>query len=75
MLATINAAGLFMPPLFIIKGKTQISLSPLETQNVPPGSLFAFQKKAWMEDTLSTHWFVDIFVKNCGAEAKAAYLG
>ena len=68
MMATVNASGYSMPPLFIIKGKTKRCLTSLETAKAPPGSLFTHQKNAWMEDVLSTNWFKDIFLRCCGPE-------
>ena len=61
MLPCINAAG-------IVKGKTMASITAFDTAAAPEGLKFTYQKSGWMEDVLSTEWFDDIFLKQCGPE-------
>ncbi|CAC5361357.1 unnamed protein product [Mytilus coruscus] len=52
ILPCINAAGEKMPPLVIVKGKTERSLRSFNTHEGPPGSNGPSKKKAWMNDLI-----------------------
>lgn len=66
IMACVNAAGIVMPPMVIVKGKTHRSLYGFNTKDAPQNTIWTFSKKAWMEDSLSEQWFRDVFLKNCG---------
>ncbi|XP_052278809.1 uncharacterized protein LOC127877190 [Dreissena polymorpha] len=66
VLACVNAAGGEIPPLVIVKGKTYKSLLSYNTEAGVPGSVYTFQERAWMEDTLGEIWFRGHFLKHCG---------
>lgn len=68
IMACVNAAGVQMPPMFVVKGKTPKSLYRFNTQVAPQGSMWTFQTNGWMDDSISERWFNDIFLKNCGPE-------
>ncbi len=68
MMAYINAAGLAMPPMFVVKGKMQRCVNSVKTQDGPKGSSWTYQQKAWMEDELVIGWFQRVFLKQCGEE-------
>ncbi|CAC5410897.1 unnamed protein product [Mytilus coruscus] len=68
ILPCINAAGEKMPPLVIVKGKTERSLRSFNTHEGPPGSKWTFQEKAWKNDLIGIEWFSEIFLRNCGAK-------
>jgi hypothetical protein len=67
IMACVNAVGISMPPMFIVKGKTSKSLHGFNTQQSPIGSMWGFQDKGWMTDALGEIWFRDIFLKHCGS--------
>lgn len=66
VLATINALGVRMPPMVVVKGKTRRSLESFSTADGPPNTVWTFQKKAWMTDALGEQWFEEVFLKYCG---------
>ena len=68
VVACINAAGMAMPPMFIAKGKTHKAIHAFSTTNAPPGSVWTYQEKAWMEDSLGVQWFKSVFLMHCGPE-------
>ena len=68
VLACVNAAGKAMPPMVVAKGKTQKSLFSYKTHDAPPGTVWMYQSKGYMEDLLGSMWFKEVFVKNCGPE-------
>ncbi len=63
VVACINAAGVSMPPMFIVKGKTPKSLFAFSPDEGPSNSIWTWQAKAWMEDVLAVKWFREIFLK------------
>ena len=65
-LVCINAAGKYIPPMIIAKGKTERSLQSLGTSMGPPGARYTYQERAWMNDELGLRWFTDLFLQNCG---------
>ena len=68
VLACSNAAGLVMPPLHIIKGKTRKALNAYNTAEGVQGAAWTYQSKAWMEDVLGVEWFRNVFLANCGPQ-------
>ena len=68
VVAAVNAAGMSLPPLVIVKGKTHRSLQSFNTADGPAGALWTWQQKAWVDDSLSPMWFRDIFLKHFGAQ-------
>lgn len=65
-LTCANVAGQRMPPLIIVKCKTRRSLDSFKTSDAPPGTIWSYQKKAWMTDILGDQWFQEVFLKHCG---------
>lgn len=68
ILACVNASGDRMPPMLVVKGKTTKSLYGYNVEQAPPGTVFTFQKNAWMDGTIGLEWFSKVFMKNCGNE-------
>ena len=68
VLAAINAAGNKIPPMIIVKGKTQKSLNAYNVQDGPVGAAWTYQAKGYMEDILGGLWFEDHFLKHIGPE-------
>ncbi|XP_033725141.1 jerky protein homolog-like [Pecten maximus] len=66
IVAAINADGGKIPPLVIVKGKTDRSMQAYGTDEGPDGAIYTFQSNAWMEDVLGEKWFADVFIKNIG---------
>ena len=66
-LVCINAAGQAMPPLCVVKGKTQKSLQSFATQDGPEGTIWTFQSNAWMDDDIGQQWFRQVFLAYCGS--------
>eukprot|EP00105_Crassostrea_gigas_P028411 XP_011450053.1 PREDICTED: uncharacterized protein LOC105344111 [Crassostrea gigas] len=66
VLATINALGVRMPPMVVVKGKTRRSLESFSTADGPPNTVWTFQEKAWMTDARGEQWFEEVFLKYCG---------
>lgn len=66
VLPCVNAAGQKLPPLIIVKGKTNRSLRSFNTHEGPEGALWSFQKNAWMTDEMGVAWFTEIFLNYCG---------
>ena len=56
-LVAVNAAGHRIPPLHVIKGKTEKSLRAFNTNEGVAGARWTWQKRAWMEDVLGASWF------------------
>lgn len=61
-----NAAGQAMPPLIIMKGKTERSLMGVNVGEGPTGAKYTYQANAWTEDVLGIEWFQQIFLTQCG---------
>ncbi|XP_067685321.1 tigger transposable element-derived protein 6-like [Haliotis asinina] len=68
VLACVNATGNTIPPMAIVKGKTQRSLGAYNTKLGVPGTVYTYQERAWMEDQLGERWFEDHFLRYCGSE-------
>ena len=56
-----SAAGIVMPPMFVVKGKTFKPLHSFNTVEAPPNYKWTWQAKAWMEDTRGFEWFREVF--------------
>lgn len=68
VVACVSAGGTSMPPMFIVKGKTHKAVHGFSTMQAPPHSVWTYQDKAWMEDSLGVQWFKEVFLKHCGPE-------
>ena len=68
VVACINAGGKHVPPLCIVKGKTQKSLQAYNVTRGPEGAKYTYQSRAWMEDVLGEIWFKEHFLRHCGPE-------
>ena len=66
ILACVNAQGTSLPPMCIVKGKTQRSLESFATLDAPPGTQWTYQEKAWMCDLLGEMWFQQVFLPHIG---------
>lgn len=66
IISCINAAGVSMPPLIIVKGKTEKSLRGYNMKEGPVGSKWTYQQNAWTEDILGVEWFKGVFLAACG---------
>ena len=55
-----------MPPLCVVKGKTQRSLQSFATQDGPEGTIWSYQANAWMDDDIGHQWFQQVYLANCG---------
>ena len=66
MMTCINGAGMALPPMFVVKGKTKRCLTSFETSDAPKESVFNHQPNAWMDDSLGVEWFQGVFLKHCG---------
>lgn len=58
--AYINGSGTAMPPINVVKGKTQKPFHAFAMQKTPPGTVWIYQAKVWMEDTLEEDCFQDV---------------
>lgn len=61
IISCINAAGVSMPPLIIVKGKTEKSSRGYNMKGGPVGSKWTYQQNAWTEDILGVEWFKGVF--------------
>ena len=68
IIACINAIGKSMPPMIIVKGKTEKSLRGFNVLEEPVGSKWTYHKNAWTEDILGVEWFKGVFLAHCGEE-------
>ena len=68
VLASVNASRESMPPLVVVKGKTQKSLFAYKTHDAPTGTVWTYQSKGYMEDLLGSLWFKEVFLKHCVPE-------
>lgn len=66
VVATVNAAGQYMPPMIIIKGKTYRSRNSWNVQDSPSRTHWAYQKNAYMTEALGVEWFEKVFLQYCG---------
>lgn len=72
VIACGNAAGFYLPPHFIIPGKTRRKLEgyDLESATVEGSSLkganFSVSDSGWTKDGIARLWFTDTFLKNIG---------
>ncbi|CAC5378343.1 unnamed protein product [Mytilus coruscus] len=66
VVACISAAGIAMPPMNVVKGKTEKSLNGFNRSEGPENAVWAFQKNAWIDDAGCLKWFHEVFLQNCG---------
>ena len=57
----INAAGVAMPPMLIVRGKTPRCLLSWRSEDAPSGTLWTYQENGYMEDVLGEEWFRSVF--------------
>ncbi|XP_005113599.1 jerky protein homolog-like [Aplysia californica] len=65
-LVCVNAAGSVMPPMCVVKGKTNRSIHSFAIQDSPEGTIWAYQENGWMNDDIGVQWFQQVFLPNCG---------
>lgn len=65
-LVCVNASGAAMPPLCVVKGKTNRCVHSFAIQDSPQGTIWAFQENGWMNDEIGVQWFSEVFLANCG---------
>lgn len=68
VLACINSAGQEVPPMAIVRGKTEKVLQAYNTAEGVLGCKYTYKERAWMEDALGELWFRDHFLKSCGPD-------
>ena len=66
VLVCVNAAGLWMKPMVIVKGKSHRAIQAYNTSAFD--AIYTYQQKAWMEDALGEDWFQNVFLAECGPE-------
>ena len=66
VVACISAAGIAMPPMNVVKGKTEKSLNGFNKSEGHENAVWAFQKNAWIDDAGCLKWFREVFLQNCG---------
>lgn len=66
VIACVNAAGKYIPPQVIVKGKTCKSLMGFNTESAPPGTNWSFSDSGWTKQGLAKLWFERTFLKNIG---------
>jgi hypothetical protein len=68
VMACVSASGKRMPPMFVVKGKTNRCLRGFNVEADPLNSSWAYQTNGWMDDTIGELWFTEVFLKYCGPE-------
>jgi len=68
VIACINAAGGFVPPHIIPKGKTVKALQSFQTEDAPNGTNWSVSDSGWTKQGIATLWFTDTFLKNIGPQ-------
>ncbi|XP_021339753.1 uncharacterized protein LOC110440970 [Mizuhopecten yessoensis] len=68
IMACVNAAGRSMSPMFVVKGKTNLSIHGFNTAAAPSGTKWTHQDNGWMTDKIGEEWFRDVFLRECGDE-------
>ncbi|CAC5360596.1 unnamed protein product [Mytilus coruscus] len=66
VVACISAADIAMPPMNVVKGKTEKSLNGFNRSEGPENAVWVFQKNAWIDDAGCLKWFHEVFLQNCG---------
>ena len=66
VIACANAAGLVMPPHFMVPRKIQRAKQGFREDEFPLGSEWDVQEKAGMSDAMGPKWFKNVFLKHCG---------
>jgi transposase len=66
VVACINAAGAYMPPMIIVKGKSYRARFSWEHNDTPKETQWAHQANAYMTEELGLSWFTNLFLKHCG---------
>ena len=67
IIACTNGTGKSMPPMIIIKGKTDKSPRGFNVLEGPVGSKWTYQQNAWTEDILGVEC-KGVFLAHCGEE-------
>jgi hypothetical protein len=58
---TVTAAGNFLMPMMIFKGKSNGKIAQCELKNFDPTSVYACQDAAWMDERCMLMWVEEIF--------------
>lgn len=71
VIACGNAAGSYIPPHFIMPGKSKKKLHGYDTQSAGKGSPiagtnFSVSESGWTKDGIGRLWFVETFIKSIG---------
>lgn len=66
IIACINAAGGYIPPHIIAKGKTQRALHGFDLESSPPGATWSVSSKGWTRQGIAKLWFEQTFLPNIG---------
>lgn len=65
ILACVNAAGGWIPPMVIFDRK---SLPSAFTVGEVPNTFYGLSSKGWMDSELFERWFIDHFLRYCGSD-------
>lgn len=68
VVACIRADGHALPPMCIVRGKTQVSVESFDVHLGPANCVWTWQEKGWIENSLGVEWFKNVFLPNCGPE-------
>ena len=63
-----SAGGEAMPPLLIVKGKTEVSETKFATFLGSPSTKLTHQMEGWTDNSLGVEWFKQVFIPNCGQD-------
>jgi len=66
VIAAVNAAGICIPPHFIVKEKTQRSLQSFHTEDAPHGSTWSVSDSGWTKQGIALLWFRKSFLPAIG---------
>jgi len=66
-IACVNAAGNFIPPHLIPKGKTLKALQSFRTEDAPTGTNWSVSDSGWTKQGIAKLWFTDT-IKNIGPQ-------
>ena len=67
-IACVNAAGDFLPPHIIPKGKTLKALQSFRTEDAPTGTNWNVSDSGWTKQGIAKLWFTETFLKNIGPQ-------
>jgi len=67
VIAAVNAAGVSIPPHFIVKGKTRRSLQSFQTEDAPQDSTWSVSDSGWTKQGIALLWFQKSFLPAIGS--------